>query len=147
MGVAKRRNLNRLFSAFDPDLNDDADIRQIGAALRLMWKPSERVSNKLKAVFSLFESESCADHAEAGDLVELLSMCALTKTDLEEMAQEIRRSSLPYRDSADSKRMISRREFSDALRSNQRSLLNTFRRHFLSCLPEDVRSEVSRCVS
>ena len=140
-GVANRRNLNRIFSAFDPDLNDDADVREIAGGLRIMWKPAEPTIAKLGALFSLFEDESQEDCAQMSHVFTILTLCALTRDERTRMMEAIEKSSM-YRDD---RTFVMRRAFTKALRERDGRLLKLFERQYARCLPGVVKEEISRC--
>eukprot|EP00939_MAST-03C_sp_MAST-3C-sp1_P001029 g1029.t1 len=142
-GIVKRRNLNRLFSAFDPDLNDVADVRAIGSALRVMWKPTERTMSKLEAIFSLFESEKKDNHATVGDILNILTMCASTASERKGMIRAVEKEYSYVQ--KDPHRLVHRKDFRKSLKANNWSLLRSFESLFAACLPQHVRAELNRC--
>ena len=89
-GVANRRTLNRIFSSFDPDLNDDVDVREFTGAMRLMWKPSESPYDKMQALFHIFQSEDREDDVISRDLLDvMLLLCSESKMERLEMSNLI----------------------------------------------------------
>eukprot|EP00938_MAST-03A_sp_MAST-3A-sp1_P005909 g5909.t1 len=139
-GVANRRTLNRIFSSFDPDLNDDVDVREFTGAMRLMWKPSESPYDKLQALFRIFQSENHEDDVISRDLLSvMLLLCSESKMERLEMSNSINRT---FRRT---KSYISYSTYLEGLKEKDKSLIRVFQRHFMDRLPRHVRNEVARC--
>ena len=49
------KHTHRLFSAFDPQRHDRADVRELLATLRVLRRPSESIEDKLREIFSLYD--------------------------------------------------------------------------------------------
>jgi Ca2+-binding EF-hand superfamily protein len=138
-GVANRRTLNRIFSSFDPDLNNDVDVREFTGAMRVMWKPSENVSDKLRALFHIFQSEDREDDVISSDSLNImLSLCSESKMEKVEISTALNRhfSNSPF---------VSNSKYLEGLKAKDKTVLRIFQKHFMNRLPRHIRSEVERC--
>ena len=141
-GVANRRTLNRIFSSFDPDLNDDVDVREFTGAMRLMWKPSESPYDKMQALFHIFQSEDREDDVISRDLLDvMLLLCSESKMERLEMSNLINRTFRRTKTNS----FITYSEYLEGLKEKDKSLMRVFQRHFMDRLPRHVRNEVARC--
>jgi len=145
-GGAKARNLHRLFSSFDQDLNDEMDIREFTAAMRLLWKPSESVLAKLEACFTLFEDEEREDNASVPHVFAVLMVCAVGKAEVMSMQKAVYAAfGLQAGAHLNSRLYITRDAFTRALKTDSNKMLQLYKEQYLNRLPEFVRAEISRC--
>lgn len=144
-GGAKPRNLHRLFSSFDQDLNDKMDIREFTAAMRLLWKPSEPVMTKLQAAFTLFEDEK-DEHVTIPHVFSILSGCAFGIVETMGMQKAVYAAfDLQAGAHTNSKTLMSRDVYTRTLKNQANKLMARYEEQYLNRLPEFVRAEISRC--
>ena len=53
--IASMKHVNRLFSGFDLDRKDEADVRSVLGTLRVEWKAQESAADKLDALFRIWD--------------------------------------------------------------------------------------------
>jgi hypothetical protein len=141
-GGAREKNLHRLFSAFDADLNDEMDARDFMASMRVLWKPSEPINVKLKSLFSLYAGDD--DCLSTKELFTVFLVC--TQGSAQEAAtcgDVCSAFSLPGRAAAeaDPSIRITRDLFEHTIMADRR-LLPQFRDQLMERLPRKVRLEI-----
>eukprot|EP00941_MAST-03F_sp_MAST-3F-sp1_P001603 g1603.t1 len=141
-GVAREKNLHRLFSAFDEDMSDDIDTRDFMGAMRVLWKPSEPITTKLKSLFSLYADDD--DMLGAKELFTVFMICAQGDAEAMAMSQDVSRSfALPPQKEAEGNEAlrVSRNLFEHTIAAD-RQLLSRFKEQLLERLPKQVRREI-----